>query len=377
MHQIEGIEGGGFIHRLSRGPDSAAILRLDDRMRPARLLPHLLLLASALVSLPLVAGFLNRLHPALDSFAHFRLHLAVLLGLAAVALLATRFRGEGAVALLLAIGAFVATPGTALRELVLPEATAHQPPSADRAVYRLLQVNARFDNAQPARLLSLIGRVRPDVVTVNEVSAMWRTRLALIAHAYPHTVFCEGRGAIGGVAILSRRPFSREAEPRCEDGGTLAIARVEFAGQTADIAALHLHWPWPFGQPAQVARLGPILAGLPETTLLAGDFNAVRWSRAVREIAQDGRLRRVGPASTTWLHHALPKTLRSSIGLGIDHVMSGEAVNVHSVEVVEDIASDHLRVLRVFSLRPAPAEAPDTPGVQTVRLAAGDRATGR
>lgn len=341
-------------------------------MRPARLLPSLLLTASALISLPLVVGFLNRMHPAFDSFAHFRLHLAVMLGLGAIALMATRFRREAAVALLLALGAFVATPGTALRELVLPEATAHQPLPTDRAVYRLLHVNARFDNAEPGRLLSLIGRVRPDVVTVNEASAMWRRRLALIAHAYPHTVFCESSSAIGGVAILSRRPFSREAEPRCEDGGALAVARVEFAGQTANIAALHLQWPWPFGQSAQVARLGPILADLPEMTLLAGDFNAVRWSRTVREIAHDGRLRQVGPASATWLHHALSQTLRSSIGLGIDHVLSGEAVNVHSVEVVEDVASDHLPVLTEFSLRPAPADEKDPPGVQTVRLAAGD-----
>ena len=370
LRQTNGIEGGRFIHRLPGGPDSAAIFGLDGRMRPARLLPHLLLLASAVISLPLVAGFLNRVHPAFDSFAHFRLHLAVLLGLAAVALLATRFRREGAVALVLALGAFVATPGTALRGLVLPEATAHQPPPADRAVYRLLHVNARFDNAEPGRLLSLIGRVRPDVVTVNEVSSMWRGRLALIAHAYPYTVFCEGRSAVGGVAILSRRPFSRDAKPPCEDGGALAIARVEFSGQSADIAALHLDWPWPFDQPAQIARLGPVLANLPEATLLTGDFNAVRWSQAVRKIAQDGRLNRVGPTSATWLHRALPKALRGSIGLGIDHVLSGEAVDVHSVAVVEDVASDHLPVITEFSLRPRPTDEGDTPGVQTVRLAA-------
>ena len=118
-------------------------------MRPARLLPLLLLLASVVISLPLVAGFLNRVHPAFDSFAHFRLHLAVLLATAAIALLATRFRREGAFALLLALGAFFATPGTAMRGLVLSEVSAHQPPPADRAVYRLLHVNARFDNAEP------------------------------------------------------------------------------------------------------------------------------------------------------------------------------------------------------------------------------------
>ena len=45
------------------------------------------LLATVLLSLPLVGGFFGRLHPAFDSMAHFRVHLAALLMLAALPLL--------------------------------------------------------------------------------------------------------------------------------------------------------------------------------------------------------------------------------------------------------------------------------------------------
>lgn len=338
-------------------------------MRPARLLPPLFLLVSALLSLPLVAGFFNRFHPALDSFAHFRLHLAALLGLAALALLTTRFRREGAVALLLAVGAFAATPGTLVRDLIAPEAMAEAKP-ADRAVYRLLHVNARFDNAHPEWLLSLIGRLRPDVVTVNEVSAMWREKLGIISYAYPHVIVCDAHGVVGGVAILSRRPFVNGRTPRCADDGALAVARIDFSGQAADIAALHLHWPWPFGQPAQLSRLTPALAELSPAALLAGDFNATRWSAAVDRVARDGRLRLAGPGSATWLHWMLPAPLRRTIGLGIDHVMAGADLAIHAIETVDDVASDHLPVLTEFSLRPLPKRDGDEQDVQTVRLAA-------
>lgn len=339
-------------------------------MRPARLLPSLLLLASALISLPLVAGFFNRFHPAFDSFAHFRLHLAALLGVTALALLVTRFRREGAVALLLAGGAFAATPGTFVRDLIAPEAMAEARP-VDRAVYRMLHVNARFDNAQPERLLSLIGRLRPDVVTVNEVSTMWREKLGIISYAYPNAIVCDAHGVVGGVAILSRRPFVKGRAPRCADDGALAVARIDFSGQAADIAALHLHWPWPFGQPAQLLRLTPALAELSPAALLSGDFNATRWSVAVDRVARDGRLRLAGPGSATWLSHMFSPALRRTIGLGIDHVMAGADLAVHSVETVDDVASDHLPVLTEFSLRPAPERDGDEQQVQTVRLAEG------
>ena len=55
--------------------------------------------ATILLSLPLVGGFFGRLHPAFDSLAHFRVHLAVLLVLAALPLLLARaFRWHGLLA---------------------------------------------------------------------------------------------------------------------------------------------------------------------------------------------------------------------------------------------------------------------------------------
>ena len=35
-------------------------------------------------------------------------------------------------------------------------------------MYRLLQFNLRFDNRTPEKLLSLIGRTKPDVITLQE-----------------------------------------------------------------------------------------------------------------------------------------------------------------------------------------------------------------
>ncbi|TJU93112.1 MAG: AP endonuclease, partial [Mesorhizobium sp.] len=57
-------------------------------------------LAMTALSLALLAGFLGTLHPAFDSFSHFRLHLCLLITLLALPLLASSFRLQAAVALL-------------------------------------------------------------------------------------------------------------------------------------------------------------------------------------------------------------------------------------------------------------------------------------
>jgi len=317
---------------------------------PSVYLPALLLVAAVAISIPLVLGLMNRLHPALDSLSHFRLHLAALLAVTAGLLLATRLRLEGLFAMALAAGAFIVTPGT-FANLLLQSTAGASTVAGDRATYRLLHLNARFDNPQPEKFLSLIARVRPDVVTVNEVSTLWQARLEALSAAYPHRIVCDARGAVGGVAILSRRPFATGSEPECIDGGTLAVASVDFGGHVVNVAALHLYWPWPFEQPDQIARLAVRLASLPDTSLLAGDFNAVRWSAAFRQLAAAARMRDAGPVGPSWMPRYLPDGLRRIAGLGIDHVLAGDGIDIVSLERPGSAGSDHLPVLTEFSVR--------------------------
>ncbi len=109
-------------------------------------------------------------------------------------------------------------------------------------------------------MLSLIGRVRPDVVTLNEVSPMWADKLVLLSSAYPYRTVCTIDNHAGGVAILSLRPFAEGTEGKCLEGGTFATATVDLGGRLVEIGALHLHWPWPFSQSYQIDNITPLLA---------------------------------------------------------------------------------------------------------------------
>ena len=319
------------------------------------------------LSVLLVAGFFGALHPALDSFSHFRVHLAVLMALCALPLLATTFRLQAAAALLFAVAAFSTTSNALPLPRLWPVQAGFEAKSDDQAVYRLLQMNLRFNNPTPEKVLSLIGRTNPDVITLEEVSEMWEDKFSLISSIYPYRIFCPFPNGVFGVGIVSRRPFSADTEPRCFGRGAMAIATVDFGGIDIDVAAIHLSWPWPREQSWQIGELSEPLASLAETAIMAGDCNAVPWSAAVRRVADIGGLRLMPSVGPTWLYIKLPDFLRFA-GLPIDQVFSKGAVLLHSATTMENTGSDHLPVMVEFSLRPQEQKPTDEHETATVSL---------
>ncbi|TPO10470.1 AP endonuclease [Mesorhizobium sp. CU2] len=312
------------------------------------MMAQLTFLATMACSAALLAGFFGALHPAFDSFSHFRMHLSVLTVLLALPLLAGSYRLQAVAALIFAVCCFVTTM-SALPRLPSHEAVAKP---ADRIVYSLLQMNLRFNNPTPKKVLSLIGRTNPDVITLDEVSGMWATELGYIKDAYPYRILCDYPNGVFGVALLSRRPFAAGTAPHCEPRGAMATATIDFGGVPVDVAAIHLSWPWPREQYWQIGELAQPLAALGETAIMAGDCNAVPWSAAVRRVARLGGLTPMPSAGPTWIHRTLPDFLRRYAGLPIDQVFSKGGVTILSSTRLEDSGSDHLPVLVEFTLRP-------------------------
>jgi len=319
------------------------------------------------VAMPLGAGFLGRLHPFFDSFAHFRLHLAVLLIACALAFLVMRRVMAGVAGLALAGLALVSTSGALPFPPFGIAYGALHAEVTDQPVYTLMQLNLRFDTVERTRALSLIGRLQPDVVTLNEVSKPWAETLALIDAAYPFSLFCPFPNRVWGVAILSRRPFTTGTQPSCDRRGAFGVASVDFGGRAVEIATLHLGWPWPFEQAWQINGLAGNLGALDDTALLAGDLNATPWSASAARVGQLAGLSLMPSPGATWLPEGFPAALRF-MGLPIDQVFASDMVLVHSVVRLDSAGSDHWPLLVAFSLNPG-AGKPTEPGEKATALA--------
>lgn len=279
-----------------------------------------------------LAGFLQVLHPLFDSISHFRLHLTIVLMLGSLGLLP--FRHWRLAAISVATG-LVGLAGL-WPALVLP------PFESEASVSRgfvLLQFNTLYDNAAPELIIAQVQNLRPDVITLQEVSSATSKILELLTKDYPYRILCPFN-SIKGVAVLSKSPSLSQG---CVKGEGLAWLEIQAHGRKVTVASLHLRWPFPYGQARQVSRLLPTLAAVTRPVFLAGDFNAAPWSHAVARIAT---------ATDTQVADGLRLSFEiTPLGMGpwpilpIDQVLMPRDVTAYSVRTGNYAGSDHLPVI--------------------------------
>lgn len=330
------------------------------------LIRALFLLLAILSATALLLGYFGSVHPSLDSFAHFRLHLAAVTVLAGMLLMLVRRKAIGflfvlaaAIPLLVHMEFFVGkSPGEVARLVreTLPEGVAGK---SDRLTvesdaaprYRLLHANLHFDAPAAKEFLRLVGDTKPDVLTLNEVSEMWLPVVETLKASYPHQLVCTASDKIGSVAILSKRPFAGDALNGCTNDGVLALQKVDFGGRVVMIGTAHLFWPWPHTQAEQITEMRERLraagdAGRP--LIFAGDLNAAPWSHAAKRIASFLNAEPVVVPWGGWIYHDIPDSF-AWLGLPIDNIFV-QSIAVSSAARGRAFGSDHLPVLVEFSV---------------------------
>lgn len=261
-------------------------------MRPlARLL--------CLICLGLVlAGFAGAVHPGGDSLATFGGLCAIV---TATMLPLTGWRRAP---LTLAVAICL----TALMPRVIGWLPAMAPPGP----LVLYQKTLLWTPADRRPLVADIRDSGAQVLTFQEVSENNLPLMERLEPRFPEQQICAFRG-VGAVAVLTDLPLTQD-RPFCDEG--LAALRVMTPEGPLWIISLHLYWPWPQRQPTQVARLRTRLAALDGPILIAGDFNAVPRTIALRQIAKASTTGRLRPLRPTF---NLPYL---GLGITIDHVLA-------------------------------------------------------
>lgn len=289
----------------------------------------------------LVFSFFGNWLSAADTAAHFRIYLTAVTVLSAAALLVGRaWRRSAAAGLVAVIGIAGLVPALPGWEGRVAE--------SDAQMLTLVQVNLMFRNPTPGAVVALMRARQADVVTLQEVSAANQTIIRALARDYPYRVQCPFSG-VGGVAVLSRLPLASGNARGCVKWNGLAWLRVLAAGRPLSVAAIHLHWPYPFGQAHHIDRLEKSLRTIPRPVLLGGDFNATPWSHAVRRIAQATGTRVAGGLRFTWRRKVA--RLLPAIRLPLDHVLVPPELSVRTISTGPEVGSDHRPVITTLAFR--------------------------
>ena len=276
----------------------------------------ILCISAAALLAALLASYGGRLHPLGDSLAVFRPAMALLL-----ALIAFAFRCWWRIALL-ASALFAAAP---ILWLMRPQSA----PAPSVTVY---QKNLLFRRDDPAELLAELRASNADVILLEEVSTANLPIPEALRDRYRFQIICPAH-SVGAVAILSVHPMSDEY---CREGAGFTMARIAHPAGAFTAVAVHLHWPYPFGQEPQVNNILADLAGAARPMIIGGDFNMVPWTGAPRRIARATDTHNAGPVFPTLFVKGYP--------LPIDHVLVDAGLQA-AVERRPRLGSDHYGVL--------------------------------
>ena len=302
-------------------------------MRGLRVLAHVVLWSALAL---IAASFAGALHGLGDSLAVFRHWFAVAAAAAAMVLLRGRLRI--ATAALLA-GFLVAAPimaGWFGDWLGARSGTG----ATGGGRYSFYQKNLLYNGTDRQAIIDDILQATPDFVSMQEISDANLEIYEALAARYPSRILCSFRG-VGRVAILSRFPLV-DGQARCLGRQGPAAIRVRTPDGPVWALALHLSWPFPRPQAAQVAAMLPLLRALERPIVLGGDFNMVPWSNTMRQIQRATGTKRAGAVVFTFRHKLWP------LWLPIDHVLvpSGRG----RLERRPLAGSDHYGILLRFDL---------------------------
>jgi len=234
-------------------------------------------------------------------------------------------------------------------------------PRPGSPVLRVMTYNVNFGLAGDGDTVDAIAKGNADVVFLQETTPAWERILRpTYRRRYPHMAFRHSGGA-GGLAVLSRYPFST-ASYRKSPHGWFPAWRVVVQSPLGPLQVLQVHLRPP------VSDSGSFVSGYFTTgkfrraeityfstdlkpgrpTLVVGDFNEDHGGDVVEHLKKNKGLR-----SALEEYHPNKDTWRWKTSLGklthtLDHILYSKELRPLDCQVLQAGRSDHLPVVAVF-----------------------------
>jgi endonuclease/exonuclease/phosphatase (EEP) superfamily protein YafD len=216
-----------------------------------------------------------------------------------------------------------------------------------------MTINVHASNTRYDDVRAEIERLEPDIVFLPENTDRWAAGLAPLRARYPYVI--DGKSSsVFSLFLFSRLPLSDASIIRLPqpDGFPAIVARLCEEGADNDMACVRLigiHPPpplsaeWAAERDAALNAVAALIAGPDaDRTILLGDFNCTPWSPVFRDLVTATGLRSTATGAgltPTWFSRWLP------LGLVIDHILVGSAIETQRHDVGRDVGSDHFPVI--------------------------------
>jgi endonuclease/exonuclease/phosphatase (EEP) superfamily protein YafD len=273
--------------------------------------------------------------------------LAALMAFTPYAAIAALLVAGVALALRNGAAASVSAAATLLLALaVLPRAIGDRTVEANgRETLVVLAANVHHGTADPAALVALVDRYRPDLLSVEELTPSFNRRLAAagLGSRLPNFVL-ETHRSTSGAGLYSRLPMRQLPSPH---RFVFRMPRAELTlpdGRALRVVGVHPYPP----QMNRTSEWEEALASLPSggrgtPWVLAGDFNATLDQSQLRDLVDRG-YRDAGDVAGKGLEPTFPTEGHLIPPVTIDHVLADHRLGIVSYSVADIPGSDHRAV---------------------------------
>lgn len=206
----------------------------------------------------------------------------------------------------------------------------------------VLSANVRYGTADPAGLVGLVERLRPDLLSVQELTPDLAAELRRegLDRLLPHSILAvqpgwPGRGIYSRLKMypLAEGPAAESVLPhvgvRLPGGGAVRVVNVH---PHTPVSGAESRWS------RALERLPSAGSGVP--WLLVGDFNATMDHAAMRDVVARG-YRDAGEATGKGLEPTWPARMVVPPLITIDHLLADRRIGIAGYEVEELPGSDH------------------------------------
>lgn len=250
-----------------------------------------------------------------------------------------------------------------------PTEVARAQPDKDHC-FKVLAFNVLQTNRDYAATLKMLEREDPDIILLLETDQKWVDAMAPIARKYPHQSMSP-LDNLYGLTMMTRLKQHKADIRHLVDADTPSVfAWLETpGGQPFHFIGLHPRPPRPGEntqqRDAEIAIAARMAAKEDLPVLATGDFNDVGWSRTSQIF------KRIGGYLDPRIGRGLFATFPANVPLlrwPLDHVFFTPEFTIVTMQVLENLGSDHLPIAAKICLSPKIApqinEQPEQPDGQ-------------
>jgi endonuclease/exonuclease/phosphatase (EEP) superfamily protein YafD len=242
--------------------------------------------------------------------------------------------------------------GFPIAQYYLPQ---HRSETTQLAKFKLLQLNVLKKNNQYAKVVSLVQKEQPDIITFEEIDQTWLDQLKPLSEAYPYkqSVPQDNNFGIGLYSKFPLKNIKLEHFGKPYRGMVFPfISATVHAEKLPSFTVMAAHPLPPMGgfhtRNSQLADMAARRSTFGKNLIIAGDMNLSQWSSYFGDFTKISGLR------DSQLGFGVQPTWPSTAFLmltPIDHVLVSENFVVLDRRIGPDVGSDHLPVIVELGLR--------------------------